>query len=377
VWQRSHPGEAQRLLRPGDSQRLELLRFPLILFVVYLHATAMEISYGDATVRLGSSATIEALKSALSGGIQRTAVPLFFLFAGYLFFLYFDGSAAAWRAKLRRRLGTLLLPYLFWNGVIALLFLIGAALPSTSVFFNAERQLSLARPLGVLDALLGVTRYPIVYPMWFLRDLMVLVLFALPLHALLVRTRWLLPCALVALWVVNRSMFPNSAVEAATFFVAGAMLAFRGVSPFGWERRLWLFGPLWLVLFVASPMLPHGLVGAGIYRAMITAGVLTVLCLPGHALRHPRLSAALTALAPASFFVFAAHEPLMTLVRKLLFRMLPPNPAVAIAVYVLLPLAIVAFAAALYFLLRRAAPRLTALISGNRVSARGEPLPKY
>ena len=92
--------------------------------------------------------------------------------------------------------------------------------------------------------------------------------------------------------------------------------------------------------------------------------------MPGRALCYPRLSAALVALAPASFFVFAAHEPLMTLVRKLLYRALPPTPAVVISIYLLLPLVIAAFTAALYFLLRRVAPRFASLVSGNRVAAR-------
>jgi peptidoglycan/LPS O-acetylase OafA/YrhL len=377
VWQRWPPGEAPQLLRPGDSQRLDLLRFPLIVFVVYLHATAMEVTYGDTTVRLTGSATVQALKLALSGGLQRTAVPLFFLFAGYLFFLDFDGSPAAWRAKVRRRLHTLLLPYLFWNGLICSLFLLGMALPWTSAYFNAQGQLARVGPLGVIDAMLGITRLPIVYPMWFVRDLMVLVLLTLPLHALLVRTRWLLPVLLLALWSLNRNWPPRTPLEAVTFFVLGATLALQGASLFSWEKKLWLFGPIWLLLFVANLTLPLGYLQAWIYKMMLAAGVLVALCLPGHALRHVRLSQALIALAPASFFIFAAHEPLMTLVRKLLYRVLAPTPATVIAIYVLLPLAIIAFTAVLYFLLRRVAPRFAALVSGNRIAARREPLPKY
>ena len=358
------------MLKPGDSQRFELLRFPLILFVIYLHATAMEVTYGETTVRFTRSAAVVMLQAIFSGGIQRVAVPLFFLFAGYLFFIDFDGSIGTWREKIRRRVGTLLVPYLFWNALITLLFLLGPALPPTAAFFNAQGRLTHVGPLGIHDVMLGITQQPIVYPMWFVRDLMVLVLLALPLHAILVRTLWLFPSALLALWAVNGGTLTPSAVEAVTYFVLGAALALRGASLFAWERGLWLFGALWLVLFIAYLTLLFGPTRFWLYKATVAAGVLTALCLPGRALCYPRLSAALVALAPASFFVFAAHEPLMTLVRKLLYRALPPTPAVVISIYLLLPLVIAAFTAALYFLLRRVAPRFAALVSGNRVAAR-------
>ena len=66
--------------------------------------------------------------------------------------------------------------------------------------------------------------------------------------------------------------------------------------------------------------------------------------------------------APASFFIFAAHEPLLTVVKKLLPKAVPS----ALGVYLLAPVIVVAVLLVLHRLLARALPRVVGVLSGGR-----------
>ena len=263
-------------------------------------------------------------------------------------------------------MGTLLIPYLFWNCLIALLYIAGQSLPQTAPLFSGSAKILGGGVWGTLDAVLGFTHYPIAYPFWFIRDLMALAVLALPLHLVLTRTGWALPAILAPCWIASWWFLPLPAVEATTWFTIGAALALRGRSLFGWEGRLTVFAPLYLVVLAADIFLRLRYNWWWLHAPAIALGVATALCLPRYVLRASRLSAALVTLSAASFFVFAAQEPLMTLVRKLAYRALSPGPAVVTLVYLLEPLVIAALLAAVYFTLRRLLPRFTATISGGR-----------
>ncbi|WP_304559741.1 acyltransferase family protein [Sphingomonas immobilis] len=349
-----------------DSKRLSIVRFPLILLVLYIHSFIAPVNFAGGSVQLQIPFGLTLLCEALSNGIARVAVPLFFLMSGYLFFIGFDGSVAAYGRKLRARVGTLLVPYLLWNVLIASLYIVGQSLPQTAPLFSGSAKILGGGALATLDAVFGFTHFPIAYPFWFIRDLMVLAILALPLHLILTRTSWLLPALLVPCWVASWWFLPLPAIEATTWFTIGAALALRGRSLFAWEERMTLFAPLYLVLLIADIVMRLRYDWWWLHQPAIALGVATALCLPRYVMRARRMSAALLTLSGASFFVFAAQEPLMTLVRKLLYSVLSPTPGVVTAVYMLEPLAIAALLVAVYFTLRRLLPRFTATISGNR-----------
>ena len=125
--------ESQRPLSvdEGTSRVIQLLRFPLVVGVVYVHA------FGGATPmpRPAHGSPLEFPPSALvmilvSQGVARVAVPLFFLIAGFLFFAGSEWSVEVYLLKLRRRVKTLLVPYVLWNFLVWAMYALAAALPA-------------------------------------------------------------------------------------------------------------------------------------------------------------------------------------------------------------------------------------------------------
>ena len=354
----------------ATSHRVKLLRFPLILLVLYIHCYLAPVRLGDSTVSVEPAVWLVTVQTAWSNGLARTAVPLFFLMSGYLYFVGFDGGVAAYRTKTARRVGTLLVPLLLWNLLVIALFALGQSLPETAGYFNADNgRIRDLTQFAFADTLIGITHYPLAYQFWVIRDLIVIALFALPLHWLLKRTGPFLPGVLLIWWLLNPFRLPFLAIpslDATTFFTIGAWLAMTGrplFPPAGWLR--WL-APLYLVLLASDVRIRMATGLQPLFCGTILVGIVFVLALTGLVRPGSRVSHALVTLSLASFFVFAAHEPLMTFCRKLIYRALPASQTTIFTAYALLPLALAAVLTAAYFALRHVAPRFTATISGGR-----------
>lgn len=352
----------------GDAHlaRLDVLRFPLIVLIVYLHAAGFTANFADGARALADARIVENVQT-ITVSISRVAVPLFFLMSGFLFFRGAPFSAAVYGAKLRSRARSLLIPFLFWN--LALFALIAAAqsTPSLAPFFNGQNQaLRSLSAFQILDAILGITRYPIAYQFWFIRDLMLLVL-ASPLIWL--AARYLArPTLVVLLWawlvVAWPILMPEG--EPTLFFFVGAMVAIRGGSLFLVDRVSWWIAPLF-VIALAGFYLSHG-TGLQIYllRPAVAIGVVLALKASRWLAQSDRWRGPLVWLGGTSFFVFAVHEPLVTTGKKIAFRIVPMTAGTVLTIYAILPLLVIAVALSAFWILSKTVPGFLRFITGGR-----------
>lgn len=346
--------------------RLDVLRFPLIVLIVYLHACGVTANFADGARAL-ADARIVANVQLVTAAIARIAVPLFFLMSGLLFFRGTRFSLAVYRARLRSRGRSLLIPFLFWNLALAALVAIAQTTPALAPFFNSQnlavRDMS---PFQLLDAVLGITRYPIAYQFWFIRDLMLLAL-ASPLIWL--AARYLARPVLIVLlwaWLVNVWPVTMPAGEPTLFFFIGAMVAIRNGSLFAVDRISWWIAPLF-VLALGGYYLEHD-TGAMDYllRLAIALGVVLALKASRWMAASDRWRGPLTWLGNTSFFIFAVHEPLVTLGKKLAFRFLPLTAGTILTTYALLPLLVIGMALAAYWTLLKTVPGALRVMTGGR-----------
>lgn len=173
-----------------NTRYITTLRFPLALLVVFIH------SY-NSVWRTPTHTQIEPLATLLSRLLPTFAVPLFFAISGYLFFL--NAPRLTWHGyadKLQRRSLTLLLPYLCWNLVAFALY----ALRDVAVGSSLQHTLSLnllwgsatlgAESCNGLGWHIAAGTAPVQEPLWFVRDLIVVVLASPLIYALLRYLRW-------------------------------------------------------------------------------------------------------------------------------------------------------------------------------------------
>lgn len=348
--------------------RFDLLRFPLMVMVAYIHAKGTGVTIGDrALVAAETPQLYLDIQHVLTDELARVAVPLFYFISAYLFFRFTAFTFEAYRQKLATRLHTLVIPYVFWNGLLFAAIYAAQSFPATAGFFNAANtKVTAMTLLEQIDAILGVTRSPIAYQFWFIRDLIVLVVLS-PLVYLLVRYAGLLACAvLFGLWATETWPLPIQSATPAFAFTLGAYFGIHRLDPFGVDR----WGPAVVAVYGVLVGLSLVLRGTDWYLPVhytgVVAGMAAAFYATKFAAESDRLRSLLLALAPASFFVFATHEPLITIAKKLIYRHAEVSPELVLAIYLIVPIAAVALTAAAYFLAVRVAPRLVRVATGGR-----------
>ncbi|QEG42873.1 acyltransferase family protein [Roseimaritima ulvae] len=304
-------------------------------------------------------------------GLARVAVPLFAFAAGFFYFLSATGTLANYASKLRQRVRTVALPYLLMS-LLAL----------TSW---ASLQLCVGTPI-TLDTREIASRlllHPMAEQLWFLRDLMMLVLIAPLIGAALRRFTGPTLMLLVALWVGEIQFTPLVAgwyllnSETLFFFVLGAycvthMQPLERLVACGARTRLVLIS-VWAAVLTARVWIEpefdlwyvqqYTAVSLLLQKLSIAVGAAALLAIAGYLAADARRAASWRYWAGCSFMVYLIHEfPL----REGLERGLGQMVATEVRFWLAAPLAIlicfaVAVAADMF------SPTLAALLTGGRM----------
>ena len=169
--------------RSLHSQALDLLRFPLAIVVLIVHIS-------EAVIIDGSTFPIcREISYFIHGFFAGQSVPIYYFISGYVFFLGIELTCKKYLQKLKNRIHTLLIPYLLWNSIFVIRAIM-VSLPCFSQFVTDYESLNLTIPRllwAFWDSGKGIRPsttfhsfaiYPIDEPLWFVRDLMIVVLIA-------------------------------------------------------------------------------------------------------------------------------------------------------------------------------------------------------
>ena len=376
------------------SETISLLRFPLTVFVVFIHYNmgVRGFSLHGVTYGLDAPEWFRWVTAFFSDVLPRTAVPLFYIISGYLFFRGGSFDTDVYLRKLSTRASTLLVPYLLWN-VIAVFVQLSHRLPFLSTVFPSahlmEVQLTPLRLFrtffdnywnkGILvtpenDGMVSELPYPADGPLWYVRDLMVMVLLA-PVVWWLVRRagRWLV-IVLGAVWYLRPLLFPmwgdgwgTMLLDAAFFFSCGAFYGIRGLNPLNVTHKLWPVALIYLPLAIADALTKGWEYNICIHKAGIVLGIVAIVRIATYLVETGKARAS-AMLAGSSFLVFALHTLVMDDIGKLLFTLLhlPINTSTLILLYFLVPTLTIHFCLIVYLALRRFMPPLFKLFTGGR-----------
>ena len=106
------------------SKTISYLRFPLIVGVVFIHSNILVVKIQGEMIRFDNWPFVTFIMNLFSTVFADVCVPLFFFISGFLFFYNSDFTKETYLAKLKKRIKTLLVPYLIWNFVGFVLLLI-------------------------------------------------------------------------------------------------------------------------------------------------------------------------------------------------------------------------------------------------------------
>lgn len=351
---------------------IEVLRFPLIVLVVMIHAHITTMAMGE-NVWVFDSAhfpVYNTVSTFFSEILARIAVPMFFFFSGYLFFRNAPQvfSSAFFISKLKSRAKSLLVPYIIWNLLVLVLFFVLQTWFSS--FASGYSKLIKDYTLTDYFRVFWCTEenhFPICFQLWYIRDLMVVCVFAPVIWWLIHRTGIVSVLLLTILWVSGVWPYiPGISDTAFAFFSAGALFAVKDISVVCFCRKLRFVAlPAALVLTLVL-LWKESCFDMKLLLNLDIISMMIYVCAAVSSSVHKSVRPGSTLLSRSSFFIFAYHVLPMIFLTKIMLKFIQPTAEISIlAVYFAAPMAVVLLGIFLYWVLSRIFPRTTYLITGR------------
>lgn len=340
--------------RLAISGVISLLRFPLIFCVVIIHS---RFSQND--VMGICDGWFFQLMDFISGKMLLFVNPLFFLISGYLFFL--NGNLERkkdWIYKYKRRIHSLLVPYIIWNLIGVVLFLL-KFLPIINNYFPGLKGIKVDFPL-ILSCFwaidLGGDANPINYPLWFLRDLMIIV-FITPFIYWLVKNKysiWLL--LILSIFSVNIIGY-----TAFIYFSIGAYFAINKVNlSMLYDHSIYIFFFLISILSCLYFLWNDIYISSFLNSWYILSCIVLIFWLVKMKCFHVGMKSGFI------FFLFVSHGLIITYIKKIIIVFLPKSSFFLFLDYLLIPLCTVFILWCLYQILCKYCPIFLGYLLGNR-----------
>lgn len=365
---------SQPRIDSDTSHKIRSVCFILSVAVVFNHAATYEHVWdwqGYRTEPLPpgyfASAPVEiAIQQFLSGALGRITNPVFFLVSGFLFFYAWKPDAASWKRKLRRRAFTLLMPFFVWGFMGMFLNYLNYLGQHWRALLDPE----LRGPFGWGDVLVTFfNQYPPTQ-LWFLRDLMLIMVFGVPVLVLAVRLRPFVFLPILAAAYFLMWSLPVADKNGFCFFALGAYLGCRQFQPqYPSHARRAMAIVLWLALACAYTILAIATDWnlQILFKCVVLAGIGGIWA--AYDLFPASWQRALDRVSAFRFFVYMGFDPLLPILEKPLLAAVPPSEWWRLLVYFVLPLAVSALCVLAAWTINRWWPRFYYVITGGRLPA--------
>lgn len=348
------------------SIKFRIISFILMVLVVYLHSYNLEVNIATDSVQIGYGYN-SIIQDFISNGIARIAVPAFFMISGYLFFFGLkDFTIKQYLSKISKRLKTLLLPYLLWSLFGLILYFLLQSIPQSKPFFTK----TLISNLNVYELFFKLIYDPIPYQLWFIRDLILIVITSPLIYLLIKYLRGFLIFAAFCLWLINFDILIYS-VEALFFFTLGSYLAINKHSiDKEWNVSPILLLSLWLILLIIKLYLNYingdVFLKLLIHQFSILVGMMALWGSYDAIFKKRKYTPSKNSVILLSFFLFVSHEPLLTIIKKLFYFVLGISELTSLIIYIISPVITITICLFAGQIVKKSAPRMYMVLTGGR-----------
>ncbi|MBA3684535.1 MAG: acyltransferase [Planctomycetes bacterium] len=338
------------------SEKIRILGLLLTLIVIVHHASNLQFAPAG-----GPAGWVHWTQGIFHYGLRALTVPFFFVVSAW-FLCAKPDFAASWPGEVRKRVRSLLLPFLAWSAFWIAVLVVAQSIPAL-----AARMGRAPITLADVPRLLVIDIIP--HPLWYLRDLFVLTL-AAPAIVWLMRRDWGMVAYFLVATVLLYSTSSMQVREVGDLFAfgTGVALALRQPNfitpPAATRAMLYVIVGALLALNVwwvgrygfESPVILHS-------AAMI--GVPATWLLYDDArrwLHRPWLLAA----SEYAILLYICHEPLVTFVRKALLVVFGTSSVGLTATWLATIVAVIGGLVLTTVVAARWLPGTLALVTGGR-----------
>lgn len=342
------------------------IRFPLIVLVLFQHSVGDDPSPMRWSWDGGN--LYHFLTEMLSHHLCSIAVPCFFVLSGFLFCHNLGGGQNDYsqiKNKLARRFRTLVIPFFLWN----LLNVLAILLVTKLFWFMGVPIVSDQMAAVRKGPLYWFVTGPIDFPLWYLRDLIVLMLLS-PLLYVLIQKFPRFSIGLLVLFYL--ASVAGHYYPSLTFFGVGCWLALRQKNILSVCCSVKYPAVLCALVFSVAATAFWGCPSHPYWWLLFAPfGMITFVNLCTALYRFPKVGKWMSKMSETVFFIYAAHEIyILGWTKGLLLRVFGDTLAGHWICYLAAPVLTLTICLALYYLLKRIVPKLLAFACGGRITAR-------
>lgn len=373
------------------TNSFNLLRFPLALLVVLVHVFSVSPSTFNIPT-IYDSVSFLSINRFINVFLLGIPVPVYFFISGYFFFSGSRFTIDTYKSKLKNRFHSLFIPYLIWNSV-AIIVVVLKDLPvfsslltyagtSTdldinnilSCFWEYNGRLS-PPPEGTVnfEQYVKPTPYPINTALWYIRDLMIIVLFSPIIRMCIYKWKKYFVFALAFLYCLSTFIPLNphlyQLLTGVFFFSWGA---YSRLNVIDFYKTFYNRNAIILLLYILNGFIcfacndncPHLAIVLKLMNSILAVGVLfNIAFVIGKRFSiEPKPK-----LAHLGYFIYISHCIISARFTKLLIMLIHPVRGYEITmVYVLSAILVIVFLYFIYMAMLRFTPRLLRIVIGGK-----------
>ena len=344
--------ERNNLITQDMSERINIIKLIFMVMVVFIHSGAVP----ELPFELEIPTYVAVCKSVVVDGICAVAVPGFFFISGYLLF----SKEFTWLGNLKKKAQTMLIPYLLINTFWILFFKVMQSIPGIAPMFSAE-----AYQVNGINGIIAayVNAIPLYYPFWFLRELMILNVFAKLIKIIIDKAPILSLMMIIFLefgpvkipyLVYNESL----CMFALSYYVLKYHLEINKLE----KVSVWI----WAIAFGGVTRIRLETMNNALLRFLGIVMGMAFLYVASGQIRRGRSRRMILWCSQFTFFIFAFHEYYEAMFKKVIMMIFPQYGWTQLLEFWIIPLLMVAVCIMAGFILRKYWMRGYQYVCGSR-----------
>lgn len=346
------------------SDKIKVLSFISIILVLYIHS-----GFHNTPNEIQSMPINNTLQDIISEGLGQCAVPLFYMISGFLFFQHIESGMSAIINKIRKRVRTLIIPYLIGCLFFPLTLIAIESIPGSEKFMNSSFMHNINL---TLSEILCSTFYktaggnsPWAFQLWFLRDLIILVIFS----PILYYTRKFSKTITIAILFLLTYCKPLTSIVP----IIPCFWFMFGDAILGYLNKLNSISIICGVLFISSIIFqiiyPENPIILYSKIPIIILGIIFFWNCYDYLIKKTfslEKHSVLNSMTKFTFFIYLFHEPTLNIIRKIIVAIIGKNSIGFAISYLLSPWVFIAIAIVIGLLLKKKCSRVYSVLVGGR-----------
>jgi len=336
------------------SNRITLVRYPLMLMVVMIHNIFTSNELGKPIFE-----NYELYFHKPLSYITMIAVPMFFMISGYLLFSKIRFNSPKYSSILKNKFHTLVIPFILWNSFVFLFYFIGQNLSVTKPFFINNKFLNWNNYDYIFQTFGLNTFYPISIQFWFIRNLFVFICIYPICRYIKALSIMQFGILFILIYVINTSFIQ---IKGFCYFIAGAYLAYNNFNLVKIDKFKYIIIGMFFITILCNIYFNLPLI------LPILFGIISLWIIAGICEKCNILNKFLIYLSPSTFFLFAFHLIPAGIIRRCYVKVIHPTTISLIVGYFICLIITLVLSHLIYLILNKYVPKFLIIVCGNRTA---------